>query len=44
MTAAALHVAALREAFEETGVLYAQGAASPGARTVWRCCAKAGLP
>ena len=35
LTAAALHVAALREAFEETGVLYAQGAASR-APAVWR--------
>jgi len=35
LTAAALHVAALREAFEETGVLYAQGAA-PQAGNAWR--------
>lgn len=35
VTAAALHVAALREAFEETGVLYARGAASEAA-SVWR--------
>ena len=35
LTAAALHVAALREAFEETGVLYAQGAASQAA-SAWR--------
>lgn len=35
VTAAALHVAALREAFEETGVLYARGAASEAAG-IWR--------
>ena len=35
LTAAALHVAALREAFEETGVLYAACAASQAA-SVWR--------
>lgn len=35
LTAAALHVAALREAFEETGVLYARGVASQAA-SLWR--------
>lgn len=34
--AAALHVAALREAFEETGVLYATGAASVDATLAWQ--------
>jgi 8-oxo-dGTP pyrophosphatase MutT (NUDIX family) len=33
--AAALHVAALREAFEETGVLYAQGAGAQQAAMAW---------
>ena len=33
--AAALHVAALREAFEETGVLYAQGAGAQQAAVAW---------
>ncbi|MDB5883423.1 MAG: hydrolase [Ramlibacter sp.] len=33
--AAALHVAALREAFEETGVLYAQGAGAQQAANAW---------
>jgi 8-oxo-dGTP pyrophosphatase MutT (NUDIX family) len=34
--AAALHVAALREAFEESGVLYAQGANAQQADLAWR--------
>lgn len=34
--AKALYVAALREAFEETGVLYAQGAGAAGAATAWQ--------
>jgi len=34
--AAALHVAALREAFEETGVLYAQGAGERQAEMAWQ--------
>ena len=33
--AAALHIAALREAFEETGVLYAQGADARAAAMAW---------
>lgn len=35
-TAAALHVAALREAFEETGVLYAQGVDAGQAMRAWQ--------
>lgn len=34
--ATALYVAALREAFEETGVLYAQGAGADDATTAWQ--------
>ena len=35
LEATALHVAALREAFEETGVLYAQGAGARQAALAW---------
>lgn len=36
LEASALHVAALREAFEETGVLYAQAAGAAEAAQAWR--------
>lgn len=36
LAAATLYVAALREAFEETGVLYAQGADAQGAALAWQ--------
>lgn len=36
LAAAALYVAALREAFEETGVLYAQGASAQSATVAWQ--------
>jgi len=36
LAASALHVAALREAFEETGVLYAQGTGAADAEAAWQ--------
>src|SRR5437899_527962 len=36
LEAAAIHVAALREAFEETGVLYAQNAGAAQAAQAWQ--------